>query len=73
MPERGSDTGTFYLDQSIVYHYITKKPRSKVSRIKLLHDNAPAHRSALVKLIQRSREFSYILLIVLTSLLVTFD
>ena len=49
--ENCSVTGTFYRDfvLSVVNHYQAKRPRAGVRGIKLLHDNAPAHRSAVVK------------------------
>ena len=34
---------------AVVNHYQAKRPRAGVRAIKLLHDNAPAHRSAVVK------------------------
>ena len=49
--ENCSVTGTFYRDfvlSAVVNHYQAKRPRAW--RIKLLHDNAPAHRSAVVVL-----------------------
>ena len=45
-------TGTFYRDfvlSAVVNHYQAKRLRARVRGIKLLHDNAPAHRSAVVK------------------------
>ena len=52
VPENCSVTGTFYRDfvlSAVVNHYQAKRPRAGVRGIKLLHDNAPAHRSAVVK------------------------
>ena len=52
VPENCSVTGTFYRDfvlSAVVNHCQAKHPRAGVRRIKLLHDNAPAHRSAVVK------------------------
>ena len=43
-------TGTFYRDfvlSAIVNHYQAKRSRAGVRGIKLLHDNAPAHHSAV--------------------------
>ena len=50
VPENCSVTGTFYHDfvlSVVVNHYQAKRPRAGVRRIKLLHDNAPTHRSAV--------------------------
>ena len=52
VPENCSVTRTFYCDfvlSAVVNHYQTKRPRAGVRRIKILHDTAPAHRSAVVK------------------------
>ena len=52
MPENCSVTRTFYCDfvlSAIVNHYQAKRPRARVWGIKLLHDNAPPHRSEVVK------------------------
>ena len=52
VPENCSIAGTFYLDfilSAVVTYYQGKRPRAGVLRVKLLHDNAPAHRSAVVK------------------------
>ena len=52
VPENCSVTGTFYSDfvfSAVVNHYQAKHPRARVRGIKLLRDNAPAHRSAVVK------------------------
>ena len=52
VPENCSVTGAFYRDfvlSAIVNHYQAKRPRARVRGIKLLHNNAPAHRSAVVK------------------------
>ena len=52
VPENCSVTGTFYRDfvlSAVVNHCQVKHPRAGVREIILLHDNAPAHRSAVVK------------------------
>ena len=52
VPENCSVTGTFYCDfvlSAVVNHYQAKHPRAGVQGIKLLQDNAPAHRSAVMK------------------------
>ena len=52
VPENCSVTGTFYRDfvlSAVVNHYQAKRLRAGVRGINLLHDNAPAHRSAVVK------------------------
>ena len=52
VPENCSVTGTFYCDfvlSAIVNHYQAKRSRAGVRGIKLLHDNAPAHCSSVVK------------------------
>jgi hypothetical protein len=52
VPEKNSVTGTFYRDHvltAVINHYVTKNTRAVLRWIKLLHDNAPAHMSALVK------------------------
>ena len=52
VPENCSVTGTFHHDfvlSVIVNHYLAKHSRAGVRGIKLLHDNAPAHSSAVVK------------------------
>ena len=52
VPENCSVTGTFYRDfvlSAVVNHYQEKRLRAGVQGIKLLHDNAPAHRSAVMK------------------------
>ena len=52
VPENCSVTETFYHDfvlSAIINHYQVKGPRAEVQGIKLLHDNAPANRSAVVK------------------------
>lgn len=51
VPEGTSVTGSFYKDfvlSQVVQHYATARPRTGVRGVKLLHDNAPAHKSALV-------------------------
>lgn len=51
VPQHTSVTGLFYRDSvlsAVVQHYATARPRTGVRGIKLLHDNAPAHKSALV-------------------------
>ena len=47
VPENCSVTGTFYRD--FVLPAVVNHPRAGVQEVKLLHDNAPAHRSAVVK------------------------
>jgi hypothetical protein len=62
--KRGSVTRTFYHDHvliAVVYHYITKNPRSGVRRIKLRHDNAPAYRSASVQAYLEEQRFEVLL------------
>ena len=52
VPENCSVTGTLYHDfvfSAVVKHYQTKGPRAGVRGIKLLHDNAPSHCSAVLK------------------------
>lgn len=52
VPEHSSVTGTFYKENVlsvIIDHYTAKRPRTGARGIKLLHDNAPAHRSAVVQ------------------------
>ena len=49
VPENCSVTGTFYLDSvlsAVVNHHQAKRPSAGVQGVKLLHENAPAHRSA---------------------------
>ena len=51
VPEHTSVTGTFYKNNvlsEVVRHYTAKRPRTGLRGVKLLHDNAPAHRSAVV-------------------------
>lgn len=51
VPEGRSVTGTFYRDSVLaaaVCHYTADRPCTGVRGIKLLHDNAPAHKSAVV-------------------------
>ena len=51
VPENCSVTGTFYRDfvlSAVVNHHQAKRPRAGVRGIKLLHDTAPTHRSAVV-------------------------
>ena len=51
VPEKRSVTGTFYKEKvlsAVVDHYATTHPRTGVRGIHILHDNAPAHRSAVV-------------------------
>jgi hypothetical protein len=53
IPEGRSVTGISYRDSvlsAVVSHYTTARPRTGVRGIKLLHDNAPAHKSVVVKL-----------------------
>ena len=50
--ENCSVTGTFYPDfvlSAVVNPYQAKRPRAGVRGIKLLHDNAPTHHSAVVR------------------------
>ena len=52
VPEHRSVTGTFCKENVlpvVVNHYVTKRPRTDTRGLKLLHDNAPAHRSAVVQ------------------------
>ena len=52
VPENYSVKGTYYRDcvlSAVVNHYQAKRPRAGVRGIKLLHDNVPVHRSAVVK------------------------
>lgn len=52
IPEGRSVTGIFYRDSvlsAVVSHYTTARPGTGVRGIKLLHDNAPAHKSVVVK------------------------
>jgi hypothetical protein len=79
VPEKGNVTGTFNRDNvptALIFHEITRTPSSGVRIIKLLHDNAPTHRSAFMLapafLGGRELRFCYILLIILTFLLETF-
>jgi histone-lysine N-methyltransferase SETMAR len=51
VPESRSVTGTFYKEKvlkKVVDHYEKTRPRTGTRGIKLLHDNAPAHKSAVV-------------------------
>ena len=51
VPEKSSVTGTFYKEKvlsAVVDHYVTKRLRTGVRGLHILHDNAPAHRSAVV-------------------------
>jgi hypothetical protein len=75
VPERDSVTWSFNCDHvftTVCNHYITKNP---VAQIKLLHDYAPAHLSALVQAYLEER--IEVLLIplkkILIFLLVSFD
>ena len=50
--ERKKVTGIFYAEQvlpAVVNHYTTTRPRTGMRGMKLLHDNAPAHCSAVVQ------------------------
>jgi len=52
IPEGRSVTGIFYWDSvlsAVVSHYTASRPHTGVRGIKLLHDNAPAHKSVVVK------------------------
>ena len=52
VPENHSVTVTFFRDfvlSAVVNHYQAKHPRAGLRGIQLLHDNAPAHRTAVVK------------------------
>ena len=51
VPKGGSVTGKFYRESvltQLVDFYQKRRPRTGVCGIKLLHDNAPAHKSATV-------------------------
>lgn len=51
VPEHTSVTGKLYAEKilpGVVNHYIATRPRTGVRGLKLLHDNAPAHKSAVV-------------------------
>ncbi|XP_061178417.1 histone-lysine N-methyltransferase SETMAR-like [Saccostrea echinata] len=51
VPEHSSVTGQFYAENvlsQVVEHYKTTRPTTSTRGIKLLHDNAPAHRSEVV-------------------------
>lgn len=51
VPEHTSVTGTFYKENvlpCVIDHYAAKRPCTGPCGIKLLHDNTPAHRSAMV-------------------------
>ena len=52
VPERKMVTGIFYAEQvlpAVVNHYTTTRPWTGMRGMKLLHDNAPAHCSAVVQ------------------------
>ena len=52
VPENCRVIGTFYHDfvlSAVVNHYRAKHSRARIRGIKLLHDNTPAHHSAVVK------------------------
>jgi len=51
VPEHTSVTGTFYKNtvlSEVVRHYTAKRTRAGLRGVKLLHDNTPAHRFAVV-------------------------
>ena len=61
VPENCSVTGIFYCDfvlSAVVNHHQANPPRAGVQGIKLLHDNAPAHCSAVVKVLFRGISYS---------------
>ena len=52
VPEHKTVTGIYYAEQVlpvVVNHYMAMPPRTEVRGLKLLHDNAPAHCSAVVQ------------------------
>ena len=52
VPEHKTVTGIYYAEQVlpvVVNHYMATRPRTCVRGLKLLHDNAPAHCSAVVQ------------------------
>ena len=52
VPEHKTVTGIYYAEQVlpvVVNHYMATRPRMGVRGLKLLHDNAPAHCSAVVQ------------------------
>ena len=52
VPKGSSVTGKFYRESvltQLVYFHRKRRPRTGVRGIKLLHDNAPAHKSATVQ------------------------
>ena len=52
VPECKTVTGNFYAEQvlpAIVNHFTTTRPRTGMRGMKPLHDNAPAHCSAVVQ------------------------
>ena len=52
VPKGSSVTGKFYRESvltQLVYFYQKRRPRTGVWGIKLLHDNAPAHKSPMVQ------------------------
>lgn len=52
VPQGHTVTGIFYAQQvlpAILHHYEEARPRTGVRGIKLLHDNAPAHKSTTVQ------------------------
>ena len=52
VPEHKTVTGIYYAEQVlpvVVSHYMATRPRTGVRGLKLLHDNAPAHCSAVVQ------------------------
>ena len=51
-PKGSSVTGKFYRDSvltQLVDFYRKRRPRTAVRRIKILHDNTPAHKSSMVQ------------------------
>ena len=51
VPEHTTVTGKVYAENilpAVVNHYMEARPRTGVRGLKLLHDNAPAHKSAVV-------------------------
>ncbi len=59
VPKGRSVTGRFYRDvvlKRVEKYFVKRRPKTGIRNVRLLHDNAPAHTSAIVTQFMRSKK-----------------